>query len=231
MIHHKSGHPVEIKKISIRLWTIRDEIESALERRLKECEALGAPLYIEDIKAFYHQYLGQTHDHSNVLNFSGKVANFMEELGKEAQSETVKEVEDKLSEQELSGSELLENHPLKDRPFTRQAPDVSKTTYGFTLLSDINMENMLCFTKDKFLHGQAIVVEFLIPQHFILNAQVNYCHHFAMRSRIISDSRPDYRLQANFTYPFKGERDSLRHFLKSISPVIQDDKKTSSLIP
>ena len=54
MIYNKSGHPVEVKKISLRLWTLRDEIEAALERRMKECEALGVPLYIEDIKKFYN---------------------------------------------------------------------------------------------------------------------------------------------------------------------------------
>ena len=31
MIYNKSGHPIEVKKISIRLWTLRDEIEAALE--------------------------------------------------------------------------------------------------------------------------------------------------------------------------------------------------------
>ena len=52
MIYNKSGHPVEVKKISIRLWSIRDEIEAAIGRRMKECEAAGVPLYVDDIKKF-----------------------------------------------------------------------------------------------------------------------------------------------------------------------------------
>ena len=53
MIHNKSSHPVEVKKISIRMWTLRDEIEAAIESRIKECEALEMPVYVEDIKKFY----------------------------------------------------------------------------------------------------------------------------------------------------------------------------------
>jgi hypothetical protein len=35
------------------MWTLRAEIEAALEHRIKECEAAGVPLYIDDIKEFY----------------------------------------------------------------------------------------------------------------------------------------------------------------------------------
>jgi hypothetical protein len=39
-----------------------------------------------------------------------------------------------------------------------------------------------------------------------------------MRSRIISESKPDYRLQCKFTFDFSGERGALRDFLTSIEP-------------
>ena len=61
MIYNKSGHPIEVKKISIRVWTLRDEIEAAIGRRMKECEAAGIPLFIDDIKRFYNMNLQILH--------------------------------------------------------------------------------------------------------------------------------------------------------------------------
>lgn len=233
MIYNKSGHPVEVKKISIRLWGLRDEIEAAIGRRMKECEAAGIPLYIEDIKNFY-----KINDHStmpdNVIPMesrsSGEDMNtLMESLGEETQDEgaggALNEAEEIIAEQTLQGLETKTPNPILERPYQRQAPDLDQVSYGFVLLSDINMEQMLSFTKDKFLQGQSVVIEFLIPQNFMLTADVTYCHHYAMRSRIISSTKPDYRVQCKFTFNMKGERDNLRNFLKSIEPNITDKKK------
>jgi hypothetical protein len=88
----------------------------------------------------------------------------------------------------------------------------------------MNMDFILNFTKDKFLQGQSVVVEFLIPQTFIMSADVVYCHHYALRSRVISSSKPDYRVQCRFTFATPGERDTLRNFLKSIEPSVEKKK-------
>lgn len=239
MIYNKSTHPIEVKKISIRLWSLRDEIEAAVERRIKECEAAGVPLYIEDIKKFYNLKTPQIPD--NVVQLKPEsqgdgMASLMEELGEEAKSEenpeltpaeskSLNEAEEIIAEQTLQGLETKKPNPILERPYQRQAPDLDKISYGFVLLSDINMENMLSFTKDKFLQGQSVTVEFLIPQTFMMTADVSYCHHYAMRSRIISSSKPDYRLQCRFAYAIPGERDTLRNFLKSIEPSVTDKKK------
>jgi hypothetical protein len=117
-------------------------------------------------------------------------------------------------------------NPILDRPFVRQAPDLDKISYGFTLLSDVNMDNILTFTKKNFLIGQSIVVDFLIPQPFMMSAEIMYCHYFGMRSRIISEHRPEYRAQCRFSYQLSHERERLRSFLKSIEPhVPQVEKK------
>jgi CheY-like chemotaxis protein len=224
MIYNKSGHPIEVKKISIRLWTLRDEIEAALGRRMKECEAAGVPLFIEDIKKYYNLAHG---DHKN----ADGMASLMEELGDEVkadgddESKVLNEAEEIVAEQALQGLETKKPNPILERPYTRQAPDLEKVSYGFILLSDINMENMLTFTKDKFLQGQSVVVEFLIPQNFMMMADVTYCHHYARTSRIISSSKPDYRVQCRFSFSIPGERDNLRNFLKSIEPTVPADKK------
>lgn len=232
MIYNKSGHPVEVKKISVRLWTLRDEIEAAIDQRIKECEAAGVPLYIEDIKNFYN--LGpQGENTNNVIAIGGAkedgMASLMESLGSENEEEKtgpLDEAEEIIAEQTMQGLENNKPNPILERPYQRQVPDLDKVSYGFLLLSDINMETMLTFTKEKFLQGQSIVVEFLIPQNFMVTADVTYCHHYAMRSRIISSVKPDYRLQCKFTFTMNGERTNLRNFLKSIEPTIGDSKKS-----
>lgn len=235
MIFNKSGHPVDIKKISIRLWSLRDEIEAAIERRIKECEAAGIPLYIDDIKQYYTSIIPSNIPNNVIpLHNEDGMTNLMESLGEEAKAQEVKEekaegestlneAEQIMAEQSKQGLENKPN-PILDRPFQRQAPDTDKITYGFTILSDINMDHILSFTKDKFLHGQLVTVEFLIPQSFKMMATVTYCHNYALRSKIISSTKPDYRLQCKFTFSIAGERDNLRNFLKSIEPNMEKKK-------
>jgi hypothetical protein len=234
MIYNKSGHPVEVKKISIRLWSLRDEIEAAIGRRMKECEAAEIPLFIEDIKKFY-KLNDDSETPDNVISLkkaaSGDdMASLMESIGDEVhaeESKTLNEAEGIIAEQASQGLETKKPNPILERPYQRQAPDLEKVSYGFILLSDINMEQMLSFTKDKFLQGQSVVVEFLIPQNFMVTADVTYCHHYAMRSRIISSTKPDYRLQCTFSFNMKNERDNLRNFLKSIEPNLPPERKKS----
>lgn len=241
MIHNKSAHPVEVKKISVRIWSLRDEIEAALNRRMKECEAAGVPLYIEDIKKFYDL---NTPDNVVPLSPTESVANLMQEMAPEAQEaqeapkaepqegelnkevESLGQAEKIIAEQSSQGLETKKPNPILERPYTRSAPDLNCITYGFVLLSDINMSHILVFTKDKFLHGQSVVVEFLIPQGFTMTASVTYCHYYAMRSRIISSQKPDYRLQLKYSYSTPGERDTLRKFLVSIEPQVSGEKRS-----
>jgi hypothetical protein len=239
MIYNKSGHPVEVKKISIRLWCLRDEIEAALGRRMKECEAAGVPLYIEDIKKFY-SILQEADSPSNVISLKKPtiaedgMTSLMESISDDAKADgeaaaednkALTQAEEIIAEQASQGLETKKPNPILDRPYQRQAPDLDKVSYGFTLLSDINMEQMLSFTKDKFLQGQSVVVEFLIPQNFMMTANVSYCHNYARTSRIISSTKPDFRVQCKFNFALKNERDNLRQFLKSIEPTLPADKK------
>jgi hypothetical protein len=254
MIYNKSGHPVEVKKISVRIWSVRDEIEAAIGRRIKECEAAGVPLFIDDIKRFYNLNMQEPlNQQSNVIPLrpenaqpeEAQAASPAAEAAPEStpeeakpaeteaaaptegapESQTFNQAEEILAEQNKQGLDTQKPNPILERPYTRQAPDLEKITYGFALLSDINMETILSFTKDKFLHGQSVVVEFLIPQSFIMTAHVSYCSHYAIRSRIISSTRPDYRIQCRFDFSMPGERDTLRNFLKSIEPTIPQPVK------
>jgi hypothetical protein len=264
MIYNKSAHPVEVKKISVRIWTLRAEIEAAIERRMKECEAAGIPLYIDDIKKFYNLNR-QDVDHSNVVTLptdQGKeddLNNLMESLGKEAEpvaeettplaeeatpvaeetttvaeetttvaeeaveeSKTLNEAEEIIADQKLQGLDTDKPNPILDRPYQCHPPDLEKISYGFSLLSDLNMDVCLAFIKDEFLQGQSVIIEFLIPQTFKMTAQVIYCSHYARTSKIISSVKPDYRVQCKFGFQMTHERDNLRNFLKSVQPKIPE---------
>lgn len=257
MIYNKSGHPVEVKKISIRMWGLRDEIEAALERRMKECEAAGVPLFVDDIKKFYNLNLkAPLTDSSNVIPLRGNpssddlnslmaslkddervpeseetqtteevLASLSEGEAKEA-PKAFGEAEEILAEQKLQGLENKKPADILLRPYKRQAPDLERVSYGFCFLSDIHMDTLLAFTQGKFLQGQSVVVEFLIPQNFMMTADVTYCHYYALRSRIISSTKPDYRVQSKFNFSIPGERENLRNFLKSIEPNVAEKKKS-----
>jgi len=252
MIYNKSSHPVEVKKISIRLWSIRDEIEAAIGRRMKECEAAGVPLYVDDIKKFYNLNLKEPlNQQTNVLPLNPEIATPAAENAQEAKpveaapapeenaeasaptensapteaGQTLSEADKIIEEQNKQGLDTKKPNPILERPYTRQAPDLDKISYGFALLADINMDTLLTFTKDKFLQGQSVVVEFLIPQNFLMTATVSYCSFYAIRSRVISSTKPDYRVQCRFDFSVAGERDTLRNFLKSVEPVIPQPVK------
>lgn len=270
MIYNKSIHPVEVKKISIRMWTLRSEIEAAISRRMKECEAAGVPLYIEDIKAFYNlknsgpQVMIEGESNVLPLEKEDSVTSLMESISAEqtddplatpaadpltpppeanpgdalasapvgeaaTEGKNLSEAEAIIAEQTQQGLENKKPNPILERPYTRQAPDLDQISYGFTFLSDMNMDQLLTFTKDKFLQGQSIVIEFLIPQGFKMSADVAVCNHYAMRSKIISSTKPDYRVQCRFTFAISGERDTLRNFLKSIEPTIMHERKKKKM--
>lgn len=243
-IYNRSQHPVEVKRISVRLWALRDEIEAALYRRIQECETTGQPLNIDDIKEFYglqtdRPLSGQPQLKLVSESADDAVDSLVESLDGEAPSEEAPaeakpegagegegqadsiEAADKIIEEQKQVTPATsETGAVMKNPYQRQAPDSDKISYGFALLSDLNMDWMLTFTKQSFVRGQSVVVEFLIPRPFMMSAEVMVCNHYAMRSRIISESKPDFRLQCRFTYVLPGERSRLREFLSTIEPKV-----------
>jgi hypothetical protein len=253
-IFNKSTHPVTVKRIAVRVWALRDEIEAAIDRRIKECEAAGTALYIDDIKKYYGMRADQPLSEQPQLQLvdgeaapSENIEQMMEALAAEAPTETTTEespldgsatdapVETAHKADEIMATQSPEaaakapEAPHLQRPYTRTAPNSDKISYGFALLSDINMEWMLTFSKQGFIQGQSVVVEFLIPSPFMLSAEIMLCNNVAMRSRIISESKPDFRLQCRLTYALTGERTRLREFLTSVEPDLP--KKLTAVKP
>jgi hypothetical protein len=242
-IFNKSSHPVAVKRIPVRIWALRDEIEAALDRRIKECEVAGTPLFLDDIKEFYGMRIDkplagqpqlQLVPESTEKASQDSVDAMMEALAATPPEETpapveaaavateavVEKADEIVASQTPAEKAEAPAAPHVQRPYSRLAPDSAKVSYGFALLADVNMDWMLTFSKEKFIQGQSVVVEFLIPHPFMMSAEILMCHNYAMRSRIISESKPDFRLQCRFTYPFPGERTRLREFLTSVEPVI-----------
>jgi hypothetical protein len=240
-----------VKRIPIRVWALRDEIEAALERRIKECEAAGTPLFLDDIKEFYGMKVDKPLSgqpqlqlvNNEVAAAQDGVDDLMASLSQEkpAEEEAPKvetseatEVAPPVAEKAdevlaaQTPAEKVEAHdaPHVQRPYERLAPDSTKVSYGFALLADLNMDWMLTFSKEKYVQGQSVVVEFLIPRPFMMSAEIVLCHHYGMRSRIISETRPDFRLQCQFTYKFAGERTRLREFLQSVEPTLPKKSAT-----
>ena len=260
-IFNKSSHPVAIKRIPIRMWTLRAEIEAALEHRIKECEAAGVPLYIDDIKEFYGMNIAkplagqpqlklvepQEGVDSNPMkneNVDDMMAALAKEKAPEATPQEAATAEaataEAASTPEVASTETLPSaqadqiiatqspeekaqapHAHKfQTPYVRRAPNSDQISYGFSMLADINMDWVLAFSKHPFTQGSSIVIEFLIPSPFTMNVEIMLCNRIAMKSRIISDTKPDYRVQCRYTFSHPGERSNLRRFLSSIEPTL-----------
>ena len=56
-IINKSNHPVEVKKIQVKVWKLRDEIEAAIAQRLTEHQDSNTEVNIDDIKNYYTSLL------------------------------------------------------------------------------------------------------------------------------------------------------------------------------
>lgn len=308
-ILNKSNHPVEVKKIHIRMWKLRHEIEEAIAKRIaEEGHATDQPVDIEDIKAYYTKILnadhhdsqdndtgGQSEQPDDNLDSSGNPLDddalaMMAALGgdeseadDEESSTDETESEDTPTEDESSSemddeaaamaaqmladqgmgtkpdesskeepaegeeddeaamlaAQMLadqgggskeaqpEKEPVKKtrEPFRRIPPKDEKIVEGFVLLSDINMDHIVSFSKGTFIHGQNIVIEFLVPKSFTQMVEVVNSIDIARKSKIISNSKPSFRLHSKFLFKFDNERGTLREFLQSIEPVIPDPPK------
>lgn len=311
-IINKSNHPVEVKRIDVHVWKLRDEIEAAIATRVHETENIS-DVEIEDIKEFYSNLgshiqaddglddlddLDDDEDDSN-LDASGNPldddamammaamgggeeeaeknddseAEAAESTDEENEPEEASEEDDEaaklaaemlgdqvsdsaeddeaaklaaqmLADQGLGAEEeddeaaMLAAQMLADQgigeeaqeepeaeAFKRVKPKAEMRTHGFSFLSDVNMDQILIFTRDGFTLGQNIIIEFRIPNLFKISAEVIQAKHFARNSNIISETKPAYRILCKINYLFENERSALRSFLESIEPEIPPSPK------
>ena len=238
-----SRHPVFVKKIFLKIWLLRDEVEAIIQKRVEHQKDHGTEVSIEDLKTEYtlsekavaiadnenendnvesnNLESGEDEMAAAIAGGDGEdaMAAALAEAGEEADGEEVSEVESTETPEGSSSQKMISQHIpiLTDE----------KIVNGSSFLSEISIDEMYLFSAKEYLVGQSIVLEFLIPRKFVINAIVTYCRVYNIRSRIISPNKLPYRIGVKFSFLKDGERSILREFLKSIEPDIPQEKSPS----
>ena len=244
-ILNKSNHPVEVKKIDINVWTLRDEIESAISIRLKEHPDLPSnEVDISDIKEFYNKIYSTDDDGDDASEDKESTEEAEDKPEDEssdqedAETKDADESSDESTEEGASdddddaaaemaaamladqgaGPETAPDDKISLEKYERARPPEEKLLKGFIFLADVNMQEIMFFAKSDFLHGQTIVIEFCLPSNFSQTASVLKSSHITRNSKVISPNKPTHRIHASFQFRFEEERTRLRKFLKSVEP-------------
>lgn len=236
MIHHNSTDPVLIKKISLKIWSLRDEIEA----RINDKVAAGAKLEDLDIAKIHADYTPKhLQQADNVLPMKSaaeldtgedEMARAMAEAarGENTPDAEAAPVIEEIQSPPPSNVVSIDQNIITISLDAPNIPD-EKISKGKTVLSEISMEKMFFFCNKSFTEGQSIVIQFCIPKSFIVNADILYCRPFNLKSRIISPNNYTHRALIAFNFLKEGERALLRQFLQSIKPdTAQIDKKAEN---
>jgi len=233
-IYNSSKDAVLIKKIGLRVWSLRDEVKATVKSDISRNKiSIDNPNLTSIIKEYTTGKI--------IVDVAGNEKEVpLSELANPAQTPPATEgvsldadPDELAMAQAIAGDNkeevaapTLDNvvpfeidqkkHVLQRIPVL--APD--EIAIGRAMLSEINMDRMFFFCEKKFMEGQAIVIEFLVPKRFVLNAEVLYCVEFNLKSRIISKNKLPYRTIVKFTFLKEGERTLLRDFVKSISATV-----------
>ena len=173
MIHLASSAPVLVRKIDLRVWSLRDEVESILRKRLGEDPR-------PDVRAV------------------------MDEYGDPGRGG--------------AGRPKDGGGPVVLRQVRPPLPP-GRVHHGSVFISELQMDRIRFFSSAHFLEGQAVAMEFIVPERFIVNADVLHCHRYSMRSRVISPTTLSFRAVAEFSFLKRGERTLLRKLVRSIASI------------
>lgn len=245
MIHGNSNDPVLIKRIPLRIWHLRDEIEAIVKARLvarKQSGEEDSSLSVDDLVQEYKPK-GPLKDESSDAATPADGPADESEAAMAAALEVIPGGEGETDEAEGEGeeaasdedeaeaaaqaAEMMEGQSEEDVKHSgvilqrRPKLDEEKIIPATAILSEIDMDHMYIFSNHKFVPGQSIVIDFVVPKRFTVNADVYYCREYNMRSRIISDKKLPYRIAAKFSFLKEGERTLLRNFVSSIEPNIK----------
>ena len=247
MIHNSSSDPVLIKKISLKVWSLRDEIESRIQEKIDAGEMVPEALE-QKIKELRDEYTKKSETPNNVValkSSSDLPADGEDEMERamalamagggepDAEENTEKESSEEnqsntevnpeasiLTMPEADGSKNNDNNLINVLVEAPTHLSEDKISRGKTILSEISMEKMFFFSNRAYTEGQSIVIQFCIPKTFLVNADVIYCRPFNIKSRIISQNNYTHRMLIKFNFLKEGERALLRQFIQSIEPDI-----------
>ena len=196
MILNSSKDPVLVKKFHLKVWLLKDEIEYIIRSKVDTAEEA------ELINELMEKFTPEKPQLKLVKN---------EEDGEPAEESNEEEVEAK------EDSDVEKNVDEAQLPKQRipSLPDDKKYN-ACSFLSEINLEHGFFFSERNFLVGNSIILEFLVPEKFIVNAEVIFSQKYSMRNRIIGDKKTPYRVGVKFSFLKPGEKATLRKFLNSI---------------
>ncbi len=232
MILGKSNHPIEIKKVRVKIWTLRSEIELHLNKISSIIDEKEKTQKLEKLKRYFK--LIEKNSQGEVIDagFSGSMND--DEFAKMAESIETEDEENKPEGEQVEASEASESeaeieeedeednvvslYPKGIELIERQSP--LNAGMGFVFLSDLNMNDGLLFSSEKFTIGQTVVIEFLVPKRFFISSTVTYCRNLDNNTKIISETKPKFRVCFENILSYPAERTNLRNFLKSIEPTI-----------
>jgi len=259
VIYGNSTDPVLIKKINLKVWLLRDEIEAVAQGKLESDPNAQKSSLVESLKGEYSPKNNISAD--NILYSDGAISNddgedlmaaaiAGDDDGEDLMASAIDGADDgeDLMASAIAGDDDGEdlmasaintpdtnNKSSEDNIIyiNQRYPvlDDSKVYLGRTLLGEIDIDKIPFFSSQKFAVGQSIVVDFIIPKRFRLNAEVLYCRQYSMKSRIISKNSLPYRLVAKFTFQNQGEKTLLRNFLQSIEvdiPIVEKPSQQKS---
>ena len=230
MIHNSSSDPVLIKKISLKIWSLRDEIEARVQSQIESGDVTPEILdtKISELQSEYTKKSGTTDNVLQLKTADDLPADGEDEMAKAMAAAMDGGVDDAGAEGEaasdennvvsMNGAPAVDNNVISiatESPVNLSEDKISK---GKTILSEIGMERMFFFSNKAFTEGQSIVIQFCIPKTFIVNADVIYCRPFNIKSRIISQNNYTHRMLIQFNFLKEGERALLRQFIQSIEP-------------
>jgi hypothetical protein len=240
MIHNSSSDPVLIKKISLKIWSLRDEIEARIHDKLEA----GTPSADLDLMEIHNHYSPKHLQNDNVLSLkpNAELDTGEDEMARamaQAEAEEAAGAEETPAESEEVSENVIGLTPQTPPAnvvsidqniisISLDAPNIpeDKVSKGKTVLSEISMDKMFFFCNKPFTEGQSIVIQFCIPKSFIVNADILYCRPFNLKSRIISQNNYTHRALIRFNFLKEGERALLRQFLQSIEPdIVKVEKK------
>ncbi len=209
-LHGHSKEPLFVKKISLRIWSLQDEIEAVIVEKIKNDPEIAKSKIIEDLTQEYSINIAPLLKENETSNEEKTSEEDTEQTDSEGE-EAAKEKEDEEIDETSEELKVSQRTPLIIE---------DKLAYGTTIISEITMNNMFLFCTNKFVLGSAVVIEFLVPKIFSVSGIVAHCREVNMKTRVISDKKMLYRLDVEFNFIKDGERSLLREFLQSIEPTI-----------
>lgn len=213
MIYKNSNAPVLLKKINLNVWSLKDEISHVIMSKIDTIEEK------ELIKSLVEDYSASKPPLRLIKNETdesqeehGAVTSDEAEVTKPSTDSENQDTESDTSKEQIISQKIL------------RLPE-SKIARSTTIMSEIYMEEMFFFSETPFIEGQSIVIQFCLPQKFIMNADIVFCQTYSASNRVIGKGKLPYRVCAKFTFLRNGEMTLLRRFLNSVEPELKELKK------